>query len=282
MRKLAVVAVLAAACSGGPRLSKVTQGAPVLEVRGAVKDGPFVLGRADLERLPRHSVHGIDAKTGQEAVWEGVSVAEIVSARVEPKKGADTVVVRTANGAAIPIPLTVIRQMKPVLADRAGEARLEPPVLAWPTREQRGLETDPRAVSWWARGVVAFELAEWQRTYAAALATPVGAEDNARRGSTWFGERCVGCHKVRGVGGERGPDLTRVAARLQETRFSEVLGAHPGWVDAPGDLPGPAEAADVWSFLRAVSAATAFGAPEPEAEPDELRAESGKRDADAP
>jgi hypothetical protein len=87
---------------------------------------------------------------------------------------------------------------------------------------------------------------------------------------------------VRGVGGERGPDLTRVAARLQETRFSEVLGAHPGWVDAPGDLPGPAEAADVWSFLRAVSAATAFGAPEPEPEPDELRAESGKRDADAP
>jgi mono/diheme cytochrome c family protein len=128
--------------------------------------------------------------------------------------------------------------------------------------------------------VVAFELAEWQRTYAAALATPVGALDNARRGSTWFGERCVGCHKVRGVGGERGPDLTRVAARLEEARFSEVLAAHPGWVDAPGDVPGPAEAADVWSFLRAVSAATAYGAPEPE--PDELRAESGKREADAP
>ena len=52
---------------------------------------------------------------------------------------------------AIPIPLTVIRQLKPVLADRADGTRLATKILAWPTEHQQGLATDPRAATWWAR-----------------------------------------------------------------------------------------------------------------------------------
>ena len=87
MRKLCLVVVLLASCSGGARLPKAAQGTPLIAVRGAVKEGPFALGRADLEKLPRRGVHGIDPVSRQEAVWEGTSVAEMVSRRVELSKG---------------------------------------------------------------------------------------------------------------------------------------------------------------------------------------------------
>ena len=145
MRKSWIVLGLLAACTSGPRLPTTAHGEPVLEVRGALKKGPYALGRADLERLPRRTLRGVDPVTGRTATWEGVSVAAIVIDRVElAKGGADTVIVRTADRAAIPIPLTIVRQWRPVLADRADGERLASPVLAWPTLEQRGIETDPR------------------------------------------------------------------------------------------------------------------------------------------
>lgn len=279
MRKLGlapVVLVLAACSGGGARLPKAAQGAQVLEVRGAVKHGPFALGRADLDRLPRRSVRGVDVVSGAAAEWEGISVAAIVSDRVELAKGADTVIVRTSEGAAIPIPLTLVRQLKPVLADRANGTRLPAPVLAWPTLEQRGLETDPRARAWWAREVVAFEIVEWQRTFGSALATPDGAPDAARRGSAWYGERCVTCHKMRGAGGSRGPDLTTVAARLRQAPFEALLETHPGWATAGGDTPGAEGAVELWAFLRAV--ATSPQGTRPEA----LTAERGSLQPNVP
>ena len=199
MRKNGLVVLVLAACSGsGARLPKAAQGPAVIEIRGAVKNGPFSLGHADLQKLPQVAVRGVDPTSGAEAVWEGVPLAALM-ARVELGRGADTVIVRTADGAAIPIPLTVVRQFRPTLADRADGTRLATRVLAWPTLEQRGIETDPRHGTWWARDIVALELADWQRTYAVALATPEGAPDAARRGSTWYAERCVTCHKMRGV-----------------------------------------------------------------------------------
>lgn len=278
MRKLAVVPLLLAACSssGGPRLPSRAQGEPVLEVRGALKKGPHSLGRADLAALPRGRVQGVDPASGREAVWEGVSLAAIVSERVELEKGADTVVVRTADGGAVPIPLTVVRTFKPVIADRADGEQIPSPVIAWPGREQRGLESDPRAVGWWARDVVALELVVWQATFAGALAPPEGASDAARRGAGWYGERCINCHGMRGVGGARGPDLTKVAARLGSGPFAALLERHPGWLGLPGDPPGAQDAAELWSFLRAV-AATDDGP-----RPEELRAESVPPPANAP
>lgn len=278
MRKLAVVLLLLSACSssGGPRLPSRAQGEPVLEVRGALEKGPHSLGRADLAALPRGTVHGVDPATGREAAWEGISLAAIVSERVELEKGTDTVVVRTADGGAVPIPLTVVRTFKPVLAEHADGTRIASPVLAWPTLEQRGLESDPRATGWWARDVVALELVAWQETFARALATPEGSPDAARRGAGWYGERCINCHGMRGVGGARGPDLTTVAARLGADSFATLLARHPGWQGLPGDPPSAGDARELWSFLRAV-ATSSEGAP-----PEALRAESAPPAANAP
>jgi hypothetical protein len=257
MRKLGFVLVLLAACSGKSQLPRSSHGAPVVEVRGAVKNGPYALGRADLDRLPRLAVRGADPDSGREALWEGASAAELVSRRVELQKGADTVIVRTADRAAIPVPLTVIRQAKPVLADRADGVRLAGNVLAWPNLEQPGFDTDPRAAGWWARDVVAFELAEWQRAFGAALSTPDGAGDDARRGSSWYAERCISCHRMRGAGGERGPDLTTVAERLEQLPFAALLEKHPGWKTAAGEPPGEQSAGELWAFLRAVAVSPA-------------------------
>ena len=152
-----LAALLLAACSG-PRLPRSSRGEPVLEVRGAVKHGPFRLGRADLAALPRRKVRGQDPVPGRLATWEGPSLAALVIERVELTRGADVAVIRTSDRRAVPVPLSLVRQLKPVLADRADGEPLDAPVLAWPTEEQRGLDTDPRAHAWWARGVVALEL----------------------------------------------------------------------------------------------------------------------------
>ncbi len=276
MRKSCIVLGLLAACSSGPRLPNTAHGEAVLEVRGAIKKGPYTLGRADLAKLPRRSLRGVDPATGRAATWEGVSVATLVSDRVELAKGADTVIVRTADRAAIPIPLTLVRQWKPVLADKADGVPLATPVVAWPTLEQRGLETDPRADGWWARGVVAFEIVEWQKAFASALAIPDGATDAARRGATWYGDRCLRCHRMRGAGGERGPDLTTVAARIQPGAFGALLERHPGWKETPGDAPGAQGAQELWTFLRAVAAAAA------EAKPEPVTADRGAAEPNAP
>jgi mono/diheme cytochrome c family protein len=265
MRKLALflASVSLAACSGGPRLPKKAHGAPAMTVGGAVRGGPFALGQADLDKLPRRSVRGVDPVSGREAVWEGTSVDELVSKRVEVLRGADTVLVRTADRAAIAIPLTVLAQNKPVLADRADGVRIATNVLAWPTIEQRGLETDPRSGFWWARDVVAFDLVDSQKTFGPALATPDGAVDGARRGSSLFGERCIACHRLRGVGGQRGPDLTTVAARMRQAPFAALLDKHPGWKGTGGDPPGEQGVAALWAFLHAVAVAPP-NAPTPE------------------
>jgi hypothetical protein len=252
-----VLVVLAGACSSAPRLPRAPHGPPVLEVRGALKGGPYALGRADLERLPRHAVRGEAPAVGRTSVWEGTSVAALVAERVEPRRGADTVVVRTTEGAAIPVPLVLIRQLRPVLADHADGARLEKPVLAWPTEQQQGLATDPRSATWWARDVVAFELVDWQRTFGPALAPPEGAADAARRGAGVYAESCIACHRLRGVGGERGPELTTVASRMARPAFEALLGDHPAWRERRSGAREPEIAGELWAFLRTVAAAAA-------------------------
>ncbi len=269
MRKLALALAFAlAACSAGPRLPKAAQGAPVLEVRGAVKQGPFALGRADLRALPRRTLRGMDPETGKTATFAGTAVAALVSDRVQLLRGADTSVARTADGAAIPIPLVEIRRLKPVLADEVDGTRLSTPVIAWPTLDAPGLATDPRAAGWWAKGVVAFEIVSWQRAFSSALATAEGAPDGARRGAAAFAERCISCHRVRGVGGTKGPELTAVTGRMRAEPFSALLADHPGAPPADGERSGSEVTAEVWSFLRAVAASTA-------APPEDLAATRG-------
>ena len=287
MRKLAVfVAFTLAACARKELLPRTAQGATVLEVRGAIKGGPHALGQADLERVPRLKVRGVDPRTGRAAEWEGPSLATLVSDRVDLRRGADTVVVRPADHAAIPIPLPVIRQLKPVLADRMNGVRITPAEIAWPTAEQRGLATDPRATAWWARDVVAFELVDWQRTFGPALAPPEGARDEARRGASIYAQSCISCHRVRGQGGERGPDLTTVATRIARERFAELLPSHPGWKELRIRDGSEEIVAEVWAFLHGVAAVPAPAAASPEepvtAERPPKTAEGPSRTAEPP
>jgi len=272
MRKFGLlVAIAAAACASKVLLPRTAKGQPVLEVRGAIEEGPHSLGQADLDRLPRLKVRGTDPRTGETAEWEGASVAVLVSERVELKKGADTAVFRTADGAAIPVPLTVIRTLRPVLADHAGGVRLSSPVVAWPTEAQRGLATDPRAPAWWARDVVAFEIASWQRTYAPALAEPEGATDAARRGADVYVESCIGCHRVRGAGGTKGPDLSTVASRIRGDAFLALLPQHAGAVERSRRDPSEAWESEVWAFLAVVATL-----PPPTPSAEEVAAERAK------
>jgi hypothetical protein len=273
MRKLGFFLVAAAcACAQKQLLPRKAEGTPVVEVRGAVRSGPHTLGRADLARLPRLKVRGVDPRTGRSAEWEGPALVVLVSDRVDLKRGADTVLVRTTDGAATPIPLPVIRQLHPVFADKVDGAPLAVPEIAWPTAEQRGLATDPRAASWWARDVVAFELVDWQRTFGPVLSPPEGAADAARRGSGVYAESCIGCHKLRGQGGQRGPDLTTVATRLKPEAFAAMLPSHPGWTERRlRDSPDEESSAEVWSFLRAVASVPPTATPAG----DEIAAERG-------
>lgn len=270
-----LAALLAAACSSGPKLPRSAQGDPVLEVRGAVKGGPFRLGRGQLDALPRRTVRGVDPVTGRAAAFEGASLVALVVDRVNLTKGADVVLVRTSDGRAVPIPLTLVRQLRPVLADRADGAPLREPVLAWPTEEQRGLETDPRARLWWAREVVALELVNGFTTLGRALAVPAGARDGARLGAELFGARCIACHRVREAGGEKGPALTRLAGRMTEEAFLGRLAGHPGWLER-GPEAGEASARQVWAFLRAVES-EADGSATPDEPPPEEREEGRRR-----
>jgi mono/diheme cytochrome c family protein len=279
MRKIGLLLLTAtAACSSGPLLPRSPRGPGVVEVTGAVKDAPFVLGHADLAQLPRLRVEGQEPRSGNLAVWEGASVAAMVSERVKVRRGADTAIVRTADRAAIPIPLTMIRQLKPVLADRVDGARLGTRVLAWPTEQQKGLATDPRAATWWARDVVAFEIVDWQRTFGPALAAPDGAADAARRGSGVYAESCISCHRMRGVGGERGPELTTIAARIRPGAFATLLTGHPGWAQRPpGETSSDAVATELWTFLKYVALAAGAGGPD-----HPITADTADRVADTP
>ncbi|HEX9242568.1 MAG TPA: c-type cytochrome [Anaeromyxobacter sp.] len=273
MRKFGLlVAFAAAACSSKVLLPHSAQGEPVLEVRGAIREGPHSLGVADLERLPRLKVRGTDPRTGETTEWEGPSVAALVSDHVDLNRGADTAVIRTADGAAIPVPLTVIRTFRPVLADRAGGTRIGTAVVAWPTDAQRGLATDPRANAWWAREVVAFEIVSWQRTYGTALAPPEGAADAARRGADVYVESCIGCHQIRGAGGTKGPDLSTVAQRIRGEAFLGLLTRHPGSSERQSRDTFDAWQGEVWAFLGAMAAL-----PPPEAPQGEVTAEGAPK-----
>jgi mono/diheme cytochrome c family protein len=99
---------------------------------------------------------------------------------------------------------------------------------------------------------MAIELVDWQRTYGVALGSPDGATDAARRGAALFGESCIVCHRMRGTGGERGPDLTQVASRMSERTFAAMLPGHPGWRERAAPSPDAVE--ETWAFFRAVAA----------------------------
>lgn len=277
MRKLAFTALAAvsAACGGGPRLPDSPKGEAVLELRGAIEGAPITIGAGDLAGLPRATVRGRDPVTGREAAWEGASLAALVQ-RVRPAKRAviDTVVFRTRDGAAVPVPLTLVRQLKPALVRAEGE----PALVAWPNLEQVGLEADARAPAWWARDVVALEFVPWPRAFGAALAPPLGASAAARVGGGVFASRCVACHVLRGAGGTVGPALTLAGGTLDLARFEEAVAAH-GFASRGLSPPDATQRAQLWAYLQAIARAPT---PEPDPRGERKDEAAGWEDAETP
>jgi hypothetical protein len=164
-------------------------------VEGKVKGGPFPLGRADLEALPRAGFRAVDPATGREARYDGVVLQQVLAEKIEAIEGADTVLIRTGGKEVLPLPPNVLRQYRPILADRI-DGQPVAPQLAWPNLDQLGLQRDPRAALWWARQVVAVELVAWDRTWGRALRPPPGSSDAARLGSGQYALRCTPCHRL--------------------------------------------------------------------------------------
>jgi len=262
----------------------------VLTVRGKVEHGPFLFGAGDLPDLPRRSFQARPPTTGRTAVFEGLSLAEILSSKLAVQEKADTVVLRSRDGSAVPVPLVLVKQWKPILADRADGrplaewamgvgARVGPLLLAWPNVDNPGLATDPRAPAFWAGAVDAVELVVWRQTWGRALRAPAGAADAARLGADAFLYQCMACHRLRGVGGERGPDLTRGLGGGDPDAFAARIRPHLASVGrAPASGEGEGEALGrIARFLAAVEATAPAqagagpkpGEPEEDLEPEE-------------
>jgi len=262
----------------------------VLTVKGKVTHGPFLFGAGDLSGLPRRSFQARYPPSGRAVLFEGLSIAEILSSKLAVEEKADTVVLRSRDGSAVPVPLVLVKQWRPILADRADGrplaewaletgARVGPLLLAWPNVDNPGLATDPRAFAFWAGGIDAVEVVIWRQTWGKALRVPAGATDAARLGADAFLYRCMTCHRLRGVGGERAPELTRSVGSADLDAFAARMRNHlaelrrvPAPGEGEGEVPGR-----IARFLAAVEAATPAKAqagskpsePEEDLEPEE-------------
>lgn len=271
-KRTSILLAVLAACSSKPPLPAKPTGAPAVEIHGEVKGAPVALGDQDLAKLPRRSFRAVDRATGRDATYEGAALAAIVD-RARRKPGVDTLIVHTQARQAIPVPLWMIWQLRPALADRADGVPLPGLVLAWPNAEQSGIDTDPRAVSWWAHGVEALEFVEWP-AYSRTITPPPGSSDAVRFGAAAFQSRCFWCHAVRGRGGSAGPDLTDAAARLGPEAFARAVRSHRAFAEArPDHAPSPEDVSRVHAFL----AGLAKFAPSPSDEPPEPDARGRER-----
>jgi hypothetical protein len=262
--------VLLAGCSAAPPRPVPPRGEVVLTVRGEVENGPFTFGSGDLADLPRRSFRARDPRFQKETQVEGIALAPLLTQRMTPKDGADTAVFRSKNGYDVAIPLQAVKRHQPLLADRTDGFGLQ---LTWPNVDEPGIDTDPRTVPWWwADQVIAIELVQWSKTYGRALRVPAGAGDAARVGATRFATNCIHCHRVRGVGGSSGPELTETLQAWDLDRFHSYMRNHGG-TRAAGVIPpqatiGRESIGQTGIFLKAVAAARPSAADDPPDEPE--------------
>jgi hypothetical protein len=260
---LAGLAALAACSAPRPKATGSASD-EVFAVTGKVAGGAARFAPGDLGALPRREFRASDPRQGEERRFSGVAVAKLLDEGFEVERGADVAVFHARDGYQIAIPIAVLRQHRPVLADRidgvpVAEARpgAGPLVLAWPNVEQPGLTHDPRARWWWVDGVTSLEVSSWMGAYGRALRVPSGASDEARSGSGEFANSCMPCHQIRGVGGSRGPDLSE---KLSEPGSTERLEARVREHEKRAFGKGVAELSPqtirhIGSFLRVVALA---------------------------
>jgi mono/diheme cytochrome c family protein len=265
MRKRVLLALALVACSA-PR-PRPPRGDPALTVEGRIENGPFVFGLEDLADLPRRTFSAAAPfrRGPASASFEGVTLPALLEATMEVMRDADTAVFHGDAGTVAVVPMPVLRQLQPVLADRvdgagvqAWRAGARPLQLAWPNLDNPGVDSDPRMRWWWVTGVHKVALQSWRTTFGRALRVPPGAPDEARLGADLLSSQCVGCHRVRGAGGTRGPALTREPP-LSRERLLAVLEGHLGEhssLERPPELTR-AQAGAVAAFLEVVALAGA-------------------------
>jgi hypothetical protein len=274
MRTRVLVAAVLVACAG-PR-PRTPKGEVVVSFEGKVEHGPYRFGKDDVPRLPRRSFKAVPPLTGSEARFDGLAVSAILADEMELAKGVDTAIFHGQGGYAVPVPIAALRQLRPVLADQVNGAPVAdwskpaaPLQLAWPNVDQPGIDSDPRMRWWWVGGVKKVELQSWVPTYGRALRVPQGSSDEARLGAEALSLSCIGCHKVRGVGGTRGPELRAGAVQGNLKAFSDSMRDHLTKTSGMGSAPetSAASARQIAAFLRAVE--LAGSRPEDEAPPEQ-------------
>jgi mono/diheme cytochrome c family protein len=278
MRKLFPLALALLAC-GGSRPARTAKGDAVLSVTGRVEHGPYTYGREDLKRVSRRAFRAIAPASDAPAKFDGAAIAALIADTVDLKPGVDTAVFHGEKGYAVPVSMSALRQLKPILADMVDGKPVAswrdgagPLVLAWPNVDQPGIDTDPRMRWWWVTSVSKVELLSWTATYGKALRVPAGSSDDARLGADAFAVQCMGCHKLRGVGGSRGPDLTQAAAKKDPQELSASMRDHLARVAPPGSEPAVASLRQIAAFLHEIDVAGSrsdeeFQAPEQPAGP---------------
>jgi len=250
------------ACGAKPQ--RTAKGETVLSVTGRVEHGPYTFGKEDLQKLARRGFRALAPATDAPARFDGAAIAALLADVVDLKPGVDTAVFHGQNGFAVPVSLSALRQLKPILADTidgkpasAWRPGAGPLVLAWPNVDQPGIDTDPRMRWWWVTGVTKVEMLPWTATYGRALRVPAGASDDARLGADAFAVQCMACHKLRGVGGSRGPDLTQAAAKKDPQALSTSMREHLQQVAPAGTEAAPPSLRQIAAFLHEIDIAGA-------------------------
>jgi hypothetical protein len=261
MRNRLLALVVLAACAG-PR-PKPPRGEVVFSVVGRVEEGPYRFGRDDLPHLPKRAFRAVAPGSSAAVRFEGVAIHVLLLDAVDVRPDADAVVFHGKDGYRAAVPLSVLRQLEPVLAYQVGDGsagawrpEAAPLVLAWPNVDAPGIDSDPRMRGWWVPGVTTVELVSWIPTYGRALVVPRGASADARLGAGAVATECMTCHRVRGVGGTRGRELTGRATGRDLEAFAVSLRAHEkvvGKASAPDVAPATARQID--AFLRAADLA---------------------------
>lgn len=270
MRNLILAALVLASSACGGRGGHTAKGDAVVAFTGRVEHGPYTFGNEDLKHMSRRGFRALPPTAASPAKFEGVQVAQLISDVLDLKRGVDTAVFHGKNGYAVPVSMVVLKQLRPILADTVDGTPVSawrddagPLVLAWPNVDQPGIDTDPRMRWWWVSGVTKVDMVSWVSTYGRALRVPTGASDDARLGADAFAVQCMGCHKLRGVGGSRGPDITESASKKDLPALASLMREHLQRVGPTWNEPPPAAVRQIAAFLHEIDVAGAKAEEEP-------------------